>query len=87
MYQPCVCVCVCVCVCCVCVYCVCVCVEYSYGDRFGSRLSTVSCKHTTHSKEQAEKRGISDRDVKGAKAEGKVSLSIHLNGGNSQEGV
>jgi hypothetical protein len=40
----------------------------------------VSYKPTTHSKEQAQKRGISDPDIKRAKAEGKMSLSIHLNG-------
>jgi hypothetical protein len=46
----------------------------------GSRFSDVSYKPTTHSKEQAQKRGISDPDIKRTKAEGKMSLSIHLNG-------
>jgi hypothetical protein len=51
-----------------------------YEDTFGSRLSTVVCKHTTHSFEQAQKRGISDLNIKRAKTEGKMSYSIHLNG-------
>ncbi len=50
-----------------------------YEDTFGFRLPTVSCKHTTHSWEQAQKRGISDPDITGAKTEGKMSFSIHLN--------
>jgi hypothetical protein len=80
-----VCVCVCVVVCvfalCVCVLCVCVLNNQIRGYiRLQTFNCVASCKHKTHSREQAQKRGITDSDIKRAKAESKMSLSIHLNG-------
>ena len=46
----------------------------------GSRLSTVSYNPTKHCKERALEREITEHDIKRVKAQGSMSLSIHLHG-------
>ena len=44
-----------------------------------SRFSTVSMNPTGHAAERAQEQAITEDDIKRAKRQGKMSLSIHLN--------
>ncbi len=62
---------VCVCALCVCVLCVCVLNNHIRGYIWLQTFNCVApCKHTTHSREQAQKRGITDSDIRGPRLKG-----------------
>jgi RNA recognition motif-containing protein len=53
----------------------------------GSTFSRVSMIPTQHAARRCQERVITERDIKEAKAQGKMSLSIHLNGIEDTNGV